>query len=74
MRKITTLALAMAATLAPWVSAYETEDTRLLRFPDIHNEHVTFIYAGDVYVANTETGTSQRLFSGLCVPSRRDGQ
>ncbi|WP_151173852.1 S41 family peptidase [Pseudoalteromonas ruthenica] len=61
MRKITTLALAMAATLAPWVSAYETEDTRLLRFPDIHNEHVTFIYAGDVYVANTETGASQRL-------------
>ncbi|WP_105265606.1 S41 family peptidase [Pseudoalteromonas sp. T1lg76] len=61
MKTITTLALAVATTLAPWVSAYETEDTRLLRFPDIHNEHVTFIYAGDVYVANTATGASQRL-------------
>ena len=41
MKKLTTLALALAAAIAPGVSAYETKDTRLLRFPDIHNQTVT---------------------------------
>ncbi|WP_404821832.1 S41 family peptidase [Pseudoalteromonas nigrifaciens] len=43
------------------VAAYQTQDTRLLRFPDIHKESVTFVYAGDIYIANTKTGKSTRL-------------
>ncbi|MDC9520965.1 PDZ domain-containing protein [Pseudoalteromonas sp. Angola-31] len=61
MKKLTTLALALAAVIAPSVSAYETKDTRLLRFPDIHNQNVTFVYSGDIYIANTQTGESKRL-------------
>ena len=61
MKKLTTLALALAAAIAPGVSAYETKDTRLLRFPDIHNQTVTFVYSGDIYIANTQTGESKRL-------------
>ena len=56
MKKLTTLALPLAAVIAPSVSAYETKDTRLLRFPDIHNQNVTFVYSGDIYIANTQTG------------------
>ncbi|TLX48331.1 protease [Pseudoalteromonas phenolica] len=59
--KIKNLVLAMAAVVAPLASAFQTQDTRILRFPDIHKEHVTFVYAGDIYVANTKTGKSQRL-------------
>lgn len=51
----------MAAFTAPLASAFQTTDTRILRFPDIHKEHVTFVYAGDIYVANTQSGQSQRL-------------
>lgn len=61
MMKIKTLVLAIAAAAAPFVSAYQTEDTRLLRFPDIHKDKVTFVYAGDIYIADTNTGKSQRL-------------
>ncbi|MEO1320892.1 MAG: protease, partial [Pseudomonadota bacterium] len=38
-------------------------DTRLLRFPDIHNDRVVFVYAGDLYIASTAGGTAMRLTS-----------
>ncbi|MEM7276920.1 MAG: PDZ domain-containing protein [Pseudomonadota bacterium] len=38
-------------------------DTRLLRFPDIHQDRVVFVYAGDLYVASTNGGTATRLTS-----------
>ncbi|MBT0585331.1 S41 family peptidase [Alteromonas oceanisediminis] len=41
--------------------AYDTKDTRLLRFADIHKDKVTFVYAGDIYIADHNTGESQRL-------------
>ena len=41
--------------------SYTTEDTRLLRFADIHKDNVTFVYAGDIYIANHATGDSKRL-------------
>lgn len=54
-------AIAVAPAISPMVAAYQTQDTRLLRFPDIHKESVTFVYAGDIYIANTKTGKSTRL-------------
>ena len=39
------------------------EETRLLRFPDIHEDRVVFVYAGDLYVAATAGGTAVRLTS-----------
>ena len=38
-------------------------ETRLLRFPDIHNDRVVFVYAGDLYVASTHGGTAVQLTS-----------
>lgn len=53
---------AILASLAVFAShADQTDDTRLLRFADIHKEHVTFVYSGDVYIANYKTKKSQRL-------------
>jgi tricorn protease len=37
--------------------------TKLLRFPDVHNDRVTFVYAGDVYVVSVNGGTALRLTS-----------
>ncbi|WP_244390506.1 S41 family peptidase [Pseudoalteromonas sp. KAN5] len=63
--KLRTLLTALAVAVTPAISsvalAYETHDTRLLRFPDIHKESVTFVYAGDIYIANIKTGESTRL-------------
>jgi tricorn protease len=55
--------IAAAATLllSAFTSAYNTEDTRILRYADIHKDHVTYVYAGDIYIANHKTGLSQRL-------------
>jgi tricorn protease len=44
-------------------SVQSSEGTRLLRFADIHKELVSFVYAGDIYIANHETGLSTRLTS-----------
>lgn len=40
-------------------------DTRMLRFADIHKNKVTFVYAGDIYIANINTGESTRLTSHI---------
>jgi tricorn protease len=37
--------------------------TRLLRFPDIHGDQVAFVYAGDIWIANTSGGLARRLTS-----------
>lgn len=58
---LTAIAIAVAPTFSPMAAAYDTQDTRLLRFPDIHKESVTFVYAGDIYIANIKTGNSTRL-------------
>tara|TARA_R110000851_G_scaffold262856_1_gene415351 strand:+ start:428 stop:3670 length:3243 start_codon:yes stop_codon:yes gene_type:complete len=58
---LTAIAVAVAPAISPMVAAYQTQDTRLLRFPDIHKESVTFVYAGDIYIANIKTGKSTRL-------------
>ncbi|MCP4657525.1 MAG: peptidase S41 [bacterium] len=35
--------------------------TKLLRFPDIHGDHVAFCYAGDLWLASAAGGTATRL-------------
>ncbi|MDJ0751123.1 MAG: DPP IV N-terminal domain-containing protein, partial [Woeseiaceae bacterium] len=39
------------------------DETRLLRFPDIHEDRVVFVYAGDLYIASTNGGIAIRLTS-----------
>ncbi|MCV2885629.1 S41 family peptidase [Aestuariibacter sp. AA17] len=60
MKLLRTLAPLLVATSVSSY-AYQTQDTRLLRFADIHKDNVTFVYAGDIYIANHKTGDSQRL-------------
>jgi len=38
-------------------------DTRLLRFPDIHEDRVVFVYAGDLYTASSSGGAAVALTS-----------
>lgn len=38
-------------------------DARLLRFPDVSERQITFVYAGDIWLAPKEGGPAQRLSS-----------
>ena len=49
--------------LALMVTPISAEPTRILRFPDIHGDQVTFVYAGDIYIASTRGGVARRLTS-----------
>jgi tricorn protease len=40
---------------------HASEGTALLRFADIHKNSVTFVYAGDIYTADINSGESKRL-------------
>ncbi|MCW9015500.1 MAG: hypothetical protein OQJ89_00905, partial [Kangiellaceae bacterium] len=54
-------ALIGAALLSGPVQA--SESTRLLRFADIHKDKVTFVYSGDIYLADINSGESTQLTS-----------
>ncbi|WMS88829.1 S41 family peptidase [Pleionea litopenaei] len=56
-------ALALGLGVAASASALAQEPTRLLRFADIHEDKVTFVYAGDIYIADINSGQSTRLTS-----------
>jgi tricorn protease len=55
------LALACLAVYAP--AARAQVDARMLRQPDVSETHITFVYAGDIWVVPKEGGTAQRLSS-----------
>lgn len=42
-------------------SSTDHSPTRLLRFADIYHNHVTFVYAGDIYIADVSGEHVQRL-------------
>ena len=58
MRSLLFLVLALLGA-----SPLMAEDTRLLRFPDIHGDQVAFVYGGDIYTAFATGGIAQRLTS-----------
>ncbi len=37
------------------------DETRLLRFPDLHGDRVAFTYAGDIWLAPVAGGTATQL-------------
>ncbi len=51
--------LACASLLA----AQETQEGRLMLFPDIHNDKITFVYGGDLWLASSAGGTARRITS-----------
>jgi tricorn protease len=60
-RILLVVALAAAAIL-PAVAAAPSE-ARLLRFPDIHDDFVVFVYAGDIWRVPSTGGSARRLTS-----------
>jgi len=57
------LLLIALLTLSTFAQAEEAELTRLLRFPDIHEDRIAFVYAGDIWVADASGGVARRLTS-----------
>jgi tricorn protease len=49
--------------LAGIASTVATAQTKLLRFPDLHGDHVVFTYGGDLWRAPIAGGTATRLTS-----------
>jgi tricorn protease len=45
------------------VSLPANAETRLLRFPDLHGDHVVFSYGGDLWIAADQGGVARRLTS-----------
>jgi len=56
-------ALALSLTLP--ASAAAQVDARMLRYPDVSATHITFVYAGDIWIVPKTGGTAQRLSSPL---------
>ena len=38
-------------------------NARMLRFPDVSETHIAFVYAGDIWVVEKEGGIARRLSS-----------
>jgi tricorn protease len=55
--------IALASLLLAASAATAPPDARLLRFPDIHEDFVVFVYAGDLWRAPSSGGPAWRLTS-----------
>lgn len=55
------IGLAFAAVLCLTALAVAAEDARLLRFPDIHGDQITFSHGGDLWIVSTSGGQARRL-------------
>ena len=53
----------LALMLSYMPALYAMDDARLMRFPDINNELIAFVYAGDIWTVNANGGNAQRLTS-----------
>ena len=52
----------LAISLSINLSAQE-DFTRLLRFPDISEDKIAFVYAGDIWIVDANGGTARQLTS-----------
>lgn len=50
-----------AITFSSVAFAQESQEGRLLRFPDIHGDKVAFMYGGDIWLASTSGGVARRI-------------
>lgn len=61
MNKLTLFIL--TAIITVFSSSSRADETRLLRFPTIHDNQVVFTYAGDLYTVSAKGGVARRLTS-----------
>ena len=59
-RRFRTIAILCALCLVALAPAAWAQ-TKLLRFPDVHEDKVAFVYGGDLWVASTSGGLARRL-------------
>ncbi|MCU0256302.1 MAG: PDZ domain-containing protein, partial [Vicinamibacterales bacterium] len=62
-RLLRTAALAVAAVAMHAVDGHAQIDARMLRYPDVSATHITFVYAGDIWVVARGGGLASRLSS-----------
>jgi len=55
--------LAYACSFVFLASAQETQEGRLLRFPDIYKDKIAFMYGGDLWLASSSGGVARRITS-----------
>ena len=64
------LALFVAITaIAISAQAQDSQESRLLRFPDIYKDKVAFVYGGDIWLASASgvsPGGSRRILGASC--------
>jgi len=58
-RALAAVVLVFLATAPAWAQV----DARMFRFPDVSATHITFVYAGDIWVVDKTGGTAERLSS-----------
>src|SRR5258706_1898244 len=46
------------------LSAQESQEGRLMRFPDIYKDKVAFVYGGDIWLTSTAGGVARRITEG----------
>lgn len=61
----TALFAALVLSMFAVPMAHAQVDARMLRYPDVSDTHVTFVYAGDVWLVAKEGGLASRLSSPL---------
>lgn len=47
------------------ISIAWAEESRLMRFPDIHKDKIIFVYAGDLWLVSSDGGIARRLTSDV---------
>ena len=63
MKLFNTRVSAFVVAISLSIGASAMDDVRLLRFPDIRGDLVTFVYAGDIWTVNSNGGEARRLTS-----------
>ncbi len=63
MKKVVLKLIMLVLITGSTLEAMALEDARLLRFPDINNNLVVFVYAGDIWSVEASGGTARRLTS-----------
>ncbi len=63
MKKLIKTTFTFALLVIFTLSIKANNDTRLLRFPDINNDLIAFVYAGDIWTVNANGGDAIRLTS-----------
>jgi tricorn protease len=60
-----TLSIIVLLAVCSAFSLKAQNDARLMRFPDINNDLIAFVYAGDIWTVNANGGDAKRLTSHM---------